>query len=72
MRIVGIGKSYLIKMIRNMLHKMAGNETKTPLLVFALIGVMAFNIRGKTVYFALSIPINNNNKNLNIKGEWLK
>ncbi|PKC59656.1 hypothetical protein RhiirA1_426739 [Rhizophagus irregularis] len=43
--------------IRNMLHEMAGNETKTPLLVLAPMGVAAFNIRGRTVNSALSKPI---------------
>ncbi|EXX67382.1 hypothetical protein RirG_114900 [Rhizophagus irregularis DAOM 197198w] len=59
----GTGKSYLIMAIRNMLHEMAGNETKTPLLVLAPTGLSAFNIRGRTVHSALSIPIcNSNNK----------
>src|SRR6266498_5518763 len=39
----GTGKSYLIKAIRNMLHEMAGNKTKAPLLVLAPTGVAAFN-----------------------------
>ncbi|PKC08337.1 hypothetical protein RhiirA5_358091 [Rhizophagus irregularis] len=39
--------------IRNMLHEMAGNETKTPLLVLAPTGLSAFNIRGRTVHSAL-------------------
>ncbi|CAB4434037.1 unnamed protein product [Rhizophagus irregularis] len=36
----GTGKSYLIMAIRNMLHEMAVNETKTPLLVLAPTGVV--------------------------------
>ncbi|GET49957.1 hypothetical protein RhiirA5_433777 [Rhizophagus irregularis] len=58
--------------IRNMLHEMAGNETKTPLLVLAPMGVAAFNIRGRTVNSALSKPICNSNNNLDINGGRLK
>ncbi|PKY59036.1 hypothetical protein RhiirA4_481464 [Rhizophagus irregularis] len=35
----GTGKSYLIMAIRKMLHEVAGNETKTPLLVLAPTGL---------------------------------
>lgn len=53
--------------IRNMLHEMAGNETKTPLLVLAPTGVAAFDIRGRTVHTALSIPKCNCNNNLSVE-----
>ena len=71
MGIAGTGKSYLIKAIQNVLYEMAGNETKDPLLVLAPTGVAAFNIGGRMVHSALSIPICNNN-NVNLEGERLK
>jgi sensor domain CHASE-containing protein len=55
-----------------MLHELAGNGTKTLLLVLALTGVVAYNIRGRTVYSVLSIPICNSNNNLDINGKRLK
>ena len=68
----GTGKSYLIMAIRKMLHEMVRHETKTPLLVLAPTGVAAFNIRGRTVHSALSIPIHINDNSLDMNGERLK
>src|SRR5271154_6599391 len=52
---------------------MAETESKTPVLVLAPLGVAAFNIRGRTIHSALSIPIiNSKNNNIDIDGERLK
>lgn len=59
----GIGKSYL------MLREMTGNEAKNPLLILAPTGVAAFNIRGRTIHSALSLPICNSDNNLDLNGE---
>src|ERR1051325_9991126 len=73
MGIAGTGKSYLIKAIQSMLHEMSENGgSKTPILVLAPTGIIAFNIRGMTIYSALSIPIINGNNNYDMEGERLK
>lgn len=51
---------------------MAGKGNKSPVLVLAPTGVMAFNINGIMIHSALSIPITSDGKNLNINGERLK
>jgi ATP-dependent DNA helicase PIF1 len=70
----GTGKSYLIKALQSMFREMTRIESKIPLLVLAPTGVAAFNVRGKTIHSALSIPIFNgaNNNSLDITGESLK
>ena len=50
---------------------MTGVESKSPVLVIAPTGVVAFNINEITIHSTLFIPIIAKN-NLNIKGEWLK
>ncbi|CAB4427786.1 unnamed protein product [Rhizophagus irregularis] len=67
----GTGKSYLIKMIRQKLHEMAGTDTDSPVLVIAPTGVAAFNINGSTIHSTLSIPIRNP-KNLELDSRRLK
>jgi len=51
---------------------MIGIRSKSPVLMVVLTGVAAFNINRMTIHSMLSIPIINNNKNLDINGEWLK
>ncbi|RHZ79390.1 hypothetical protein Glove_147g5 [Diversispora epigaea] len=48
--------------------KMAGTESKSPVLVLVPTGVAAFNISGITIYSALSISVNDSN-NLNLEDE---
>src|SRR3954452_17752118 len=49
---------------------MVGIGSKSPVLVLAPTGVVAFNINGTTIHSKLSIPIKN--KDLDLKGERLK
>ena len=72
METAGTGKTYLIKGIQGRLREMTGIGSKSPVLVVALTGVAVFNINGTTIHSTLSIPIINNNKNLDINGERLK
>ena len=46
--------------------------SKSSIIVLALTGVAAFNIDGITVHLGLSIPIINDSKRMDIKGEQLK
>src|SRR4051794_36321297 len=66
------GKTYLIKAIRCRLQEMVGTGSKSPMVVLALTGVAAFNIDGTTIHSGLAIPIINDSKCLEIKGERLK
>ena len=50
---------------------MAGIGSKSPVLVLAPIGVVAFNINGMTIHSNLSIPIITN-KSFDLNGEQLK
>jgi ATP-dependent DNA helicase PIF1 len=68
----GTGKTYLIKAIRGRLQEMVGTGSKSPIIVLAPTGVAAFNIDGMTIHSALSIPIINDKKRLDINGERLK
>ncbi len=45
---------------------------KSLMIVFALMGVAAFNIDGIIIHSGLSIPIINDSKHININGKWLK
>ncbi|CAB5193827.1 unnamed protein product [Rhizophagus irregularis] len=65
------GKSYLIKMIRQKLHKMAGTDTDSPILVITPTEVAAFNINGSIIHSTLSILIRNP-KNLELDSRQLK
>ena len=64
----GTEKTYLIKGIQGWLHEMTGVESKSPVLVIAPTGVVAFNINEITIHSTLFIPIIAKN-NLNIKGK---
>jgi len=68
----GTGKTYLIKAIRSRLQEMKEARSKLPIIVLASTGVVAFNIDGITVHSGLSIPIINDSKRMDIKGEQLK
>ncbi|CAB4431124.1 unnamed protein product [Rhizophagus irregularis] len=68
----GTGKTYLIKAIRCRLQKMVGTGSKSPMVVLAPTGVAAFNIDRTTIHSGLAIPIINDSKRLEIKGERLK
>ncbi|EXX58457.1 Pif1p [Rhizophagus irregularis DAOM 197198w] len=68
----GTRKTYLIKAIRCRLQEMVGTGSKSPMVVLALTGVAAFNIDGTTIHSGLAIPIINDSKHLEIKGERLK
>ena len=68
----GIGKIYLIKAIQSRLQEMKEARSKLPIIVLALTGIAAFNIDGITVHSGLSIPIINDSKRMDIKGEQLK
>src|SRR5437868_1252498 len=52
------GKSFLIRAIRRQLCNMAGNGSKSPVLVIAPTEVTTFNINGFTIHSTLCIPIN--------------
>ena len=65
---MGIEKSYLINMIQDHLLKIARNNNiniQSPVLVLVLTGVTAFNICDVMIHLALSIPISENNLDLN-------
>ena len=53
---VGTGKSYLIHCISHALASSTTSE-KSPLLLLAPIGIVAFNIHAKTIHSDLKIPI---------------
>lgn len=68
MRTTGMGKSYLINIIRDQLHKIERNHNinaQFPVLMLAPTGVVAFNIQGVMIHSALSILILSNNLDLN-------
>ncbi|XP_071944760.1 uncharacterized protein [Antedon mediterranea] len=58
----GVGKSHLVKCIYNegtrILGKMMQNPDDVSILKVAPTGIAAYNINGKTIHSALSIPIN--------------
>ncbi|CAG8590640.1 6884_t:CDS:2 [Paraglomus occultum] len=62
--------------IKSHYHSMLTNSQTEPLRIIIMgtagTGVAAFNIGGRTVHSALSIPICNNSNNLDINGERLK
>jgi len=51
---------------------MVGTGSKSPMIVLAPTGVVAFNIDEITLHSGLSIPIINDSKHLEINGERLK
>src|SRR5439155_1088008 len=70
---VGMGKSYLINMIRIHLCEIARSHdvnAESPIVVLALTGVVAFNIHGTTIHSTLSIPVSS--KTFDLNGESLK
>ena len=57
MGITSTGKTYLIKVIREQLHRMAEMKRKSSILMIASIGVIAFNINKSTIHLMLFISI---------------
>src|SRR5579859_1332034 len=72
METAGTRKTFLIKAIQSRLQEMVGPGSKSPMVVFVPTGVAAYNINGIIIHSELSIPIINNVKRLDIKGEQLK
>ncbi|GBB88855.1 hypothetical protein RclHR1_15480004 [Rhizophagus clarus] len=74
MSTTGTGKSYLIPAIKRRLRRIASIadiESKSPVLIIALMGVAAFNINESIIHSTLSIPILNN-KSIDINSERTK
>ena len=65
-------KTYLIKTIQSRLQKIKEAESELFIIMLTSTGVVAFNINRITVYSRLSIPIINDSKHIDIKGEQLK
>ena len=68
----GIEKTYLIKTIQSRLQKIKEAKSESLIIMLTSTGVVAFNINRITVYSRLSIPIINDSKYIDIKGEQLK
>ncbi len=71
MGIMGIKKSYFIRIIRSRFWKMAKSGFKSSVAMIALIDIVTFNINGGIIHLTLSIPIMNDKK-LELKSICLK